>query len=894
MPTRPADRFMPILRRAVLAGTARGRSDGQLLGAFIADRDADAFAGLVRRHGPMVLGVCRRVTGDHTTADDAFQAVFLVLARRAMAIKPREQVGNWLYGVAYRTAIKARMVLARRRSREKQVDVMPEPPVSPPAAWSDLQPVIDEELARLPDKLRLPVVLCDLEGRPQREVARHLGVPAATLATRLASARRTLAHRLTSRGVTLSGGALAGLLTAHGTVTAVPHNLAYGLAHAAEAVAGGNILTSLVSPHAIQLSEGVIRMMFLSKLKMIAVVLVTALTLSGGLGIGLVPAVAGSDPLPDTTQKSMSGTPAPAGNDLTKVNTELFKVVIDDRNLDAEVDDATFLRRLSLDLRGDVPTPIEMWFFVADPDAGKRAKVIAWMIDDETILAQLANKLGVQQDTIRLVRIAISRENRPVLLVAVTPNAGQKDQPARLYSLQRRERIEIEGDAPRTAEIAYFLGDPSDASKVNLWDNETEKHVMWTRKAIWEMRDVERGQQVGQGRRHARLKTNNDGESWYRSVKEGYFTWMDTASNGSAWVQVEGDKLTWFKPFIGQGVAVTDLDSDGQIDLFVALDAGTDSDTEFLKRVLLDVRGTAPTTLEEKYFAEDKDPRKREKLLDTLLKEPGVAKKLGDDWKKKMLETQSKPAQGQHQLRWRMFEPNGLLVFPKPNNSKTPQPSADPNKPGIEWRVIPANPNSPRPPADPTKPSVELHVVPANPKAPQPPADPAKPGIGWQVVPATPKPPQPPADPTKPVIELQVVPATPQAPQPPAPPRRVIIEEDVVRVPLDPRKPQQPGSPQPPAHQTTRLEKLVDELLAAKKTDAEMLEAVTLATVGRLPSDIEKRLTLGLVAKAQDRKGAWVEVAKAMTTEEGAKRGQAEVHVIPRATVVVPTPPAKK
>jgi len=135
---------------------------------------------------------------------------------------------------------------------------------------------------------------------------------------------------------------------------------------------------------------------------------------------------------------------------------------------------------------------------------------------------------------------------------------------------------------------------------------------------------------------------------------------------------------------------------------------------------------------------------------------------------------------------------------------------------------------------------------------------------------------------------------TPQAPQPPAPPRRVIIEEDVVRVPLDPRKPQQPGSPPPPAHQTRPLEKLVDELLAAKKTDAEMLEAVTLATVGRLPSDIEKRLTLGLVAKAQDRKGAWVEVAKAMTTEEGAKRGQAEVHVIPRTDVVVPTPPAKK
>src|SRR5580698_473499 len=252
MPTRPANRLMPTLRRVVLAGTVNDRTDGQLLGAFVVDRDADAFAGLVRRHGPMVLGVCRRVTGDLTSADDAFQAVFLVLARRAAAVKPREQVGNWLYGVAFRTAIKARAVLARRRCREKQVEVMPEPPVPPADVWSDLQPVIDEELARLPDKLRMPVVLCDLEGRTQREVAKHLGVPPATLATRLASARRTLAQRLTRRGVTLSGGALAGLLTTHGTGAAVSHSLAYGLAQAAESIAGGSIATSLVSPHAIQ------------------------------------------------------------------------------------------------------------------------------------------------------------------------------------------------------------------------------------------------------------------------------------------------------------------------------------------------------------------------------------------------------------------------------------------------------------------------------------------------------------------------------------------------------------------------------------------------------------------------------------------------------------------
>ena len=382
-------RLMPTLRRVVLAGATADRTDGQLLGAFVADRDADAFAGLVRRHGPMVLGVCRRVTGDHTTADDAFQAVFIVLARRASAVKPREQVGNWLYGVAYRTALKARAVLARRRSREKQVDVMPEPPLTDAARaeWADLQPLIDEELARLPDKLRLPVVLCDLEGRAQRDVAKQLAIPPATLATRLATARRTLAGRLTKRGVTLSGGALAGLLSIHGRASAVPYALTHGVMRAAEAVAGGNVLSTLVSAHAVQLSEGVMRMMLLSKLKAIAVIALTALTLSGGLGLGLMPAYAGSRNAStegDTpTAARLAGVPAGS----------IDKFV--DQNINIEMDDVAFLRRLSLDLRGLLPTDVETFFFVSDEDDNKRGKVATWMTDDDEAKVIVAKRLGV-------------------------------------------------------------------------------------------------------------------------------------------------------------------------------------------------------------------------------------------------------------------------------------------------------------------------------------------------------------------------------------------------------------------------------------------------------------------------------------------------------------------
>ena len=236
----------------------------------------------------MVLGVCRRVTGDSTAADDAFQAVFIVLARRAGAVKPREQVGNWLYGVAYRTALKARAVLARRRSREKQVDVMPEPPVSHRTStdWADLQPLIDEELARLPDKLRVPVVLCDLEGRAQRDVAKHLGIPPATLATRIASppsagrtadqARRHALGRRARRPAQRQRHGLGRALRA-----------GQGVMRAAEAVAGGGVVSTLVSAHAVQLSEGVMRMMLLTKLKAVAVTAVTVLALTGGLGLGL-------------------------------------------------------------------------------------------------------------------------------------------------------------------------------------------------------------------------------------------------------------------------------------------------------------------------------------------------------------------------------------------------------------------------------------------------------------------------------------------------------------------------------------------------------------------------------------------------------------------------------
>src|SRR5262249_28051790 len=129
----------------------------------------------LRRHGPMVRGVCKRLLGSHQDAEDAFQATFLVLVQKARSITPRERVAGWLYGVACRAARKAGA--ARKRSRERQVDVLPEPATVAEGLWLDVEPLLDQELNRLPEKYRLAVVLCDLEGRTRKEVARLLGWP---------------------------------------------------------------------------------------------------------------------------------------------------------------------------------------------------------------------------------------------------------------------------------------------------------------------------------------------------------------------------------------------------------------------------------------------------------------------------------------------------------------------------------------------------------------------------------------------------------------------------------------------------------------------------------------------------------------------------------------------
>jgi RNA polymerase sigma factor (sigma-70 family) len=268
----------------------RALADGELLESYLRSRDDAAFEALVRRHGPMVWGVCRRALPHYHDAEDAFQATFLVLVRKAASVRPRELVAGWLYGVAHQTARKARATVARRRGREWQVAEMPEPTAAEPERWDELRPLLDQELSRLPQKFRAAVLLCDLEGKTRKEAARQLGVPEGTLAAWVARGRGMLARRLSRRGLALSGAAAAAALSRAAATGAVPHAVVCSTVKAAHLFWAGQ--AAAASPNAVALAEGVLRSMFLKRLKMIGCVLLAVAAAAGVLtAIGmLVPA----------------------------------------------------------------------------------------------------------------------------------------------------------------------------------------------------------------------------------------------------------------------------------------------------------------------------------------------------------------------------------------------------------------------------------------------------------------------------------------------------------------------------------------------------------------------------------------------------------------------------
>jgi RNA polymerase sigma factor (sigma-70 family) len=267
-----------------IAGLAVGAdpTDQKLLESFAARRDEEAFAALVRRHGPLVWNVCRRVLNHVQDAEDAFQATFLVLARKAAALHWQPEVGNWLYAVAVRTASKARASAGRRRCQEKElVDASAKEPTGE-ADWDEIRPLLDEEVKRLPEKYRAPVVLCYLKGKTYEEAAQILGWPAGTISGRLARARELLRKQLGRRGLGLSGALVGTFLTRNTVSAALPEGLAGAAVKAALLIAAGQAAT--VSTPVLTLAKGELQTMFVTKLKLAGAILLATTLLSTGLG----------------------------------------------------------------------------------------------------------------------------------------------------------------------------------------------------------------------------------------------------------------------------------------------------------------------------------------------------------------------------------------------------------------------------------------------------------------------------------------------------------------------------------------------------------------------------------------------------------------------------------
>jgi RNA polymerase sigma factor (sigma-70 family) len=288
MPGQPST----ILRQIDLAfnvGTVVGLTDAELVERFVARPGPvaeAAFAALVRRHGPMVHRVCRSIVRDHHDAQDAAQATFLILARKAGSLRVGTSLGPWLHGVACRVASNARAAAARRRTHESRAAGMT-PTLVSDQGRDDVGPIVHEEIARMPDRYRDPVVLCDLEGRTYQEAAHLLGRPVGTIKSRLARGREHLRGRIIRRGVAPAALASAGLLSARSARSAAWTASIEATSRIAAQLAAGRAASDLMPSAVLALMEGALKMMYLSRLKLAAAILLI------GCGASSVPVICG-------------------------------------------------------------------------------------------------------------------------------------------------------------------------------------------------------------------------------------------------------------------------------------------------------------------------------------------------------------------------------------------------------------------------------------------------------------------------------------------------------------------------------------------------------------------------------------------------------------------------
>jgi RNA polymerase sigma factor (sigma-70 family) len=325
--------FIRHLRGVLATRESAGLTEAELWKRYVHEHDEAAFATLLHRHGPMVLRVCRGILRNEHDAEDAFQATFLILVRRATSLRSPDTIANWLYGVARRTALEAKGAAAQRR--KKEAAILPKM-ATPEVVYDDLRSALGQELEQLAQKYRSAVILCDLEGRTRQEVARQLGWPEGTVASRLARGRSMLAKRLARRGFT--GAFVAGVL-GDGTASAcLPTGLVTSTIRAAclsttkEATA-----RAFFSAKAIALAEGVLKSMLLTKVKIVVSALlvlgIVCLGAGGMISRTLATEVAGEEP---SLQEQSQSNPGDQHERLMELKRQLREIQYDIARLEQE------------------------------------------------------------------------------------------------------------------------------------------------------------------------------------------------------------------------------------------------------------------------------------------------------------------------------------------------------------------------------------------------------------------------------------------------------------------------------------------------------------------------------------------------------------------------------
>jgi RNA polymerase sigma factor (sigma-70 family) len=408
MPHGPTTSVLRFLRRLVAVRADSKTTDGELLARFTTHRDEAAFAELLRRHGPMVLGVCRRVLRNVHDVDDAFQATFLVLVRKAGSLSTPEAVGNWLHGVAYRTALKARTAAVRRRQCEQDMADVPAPEASDAVLWSSLRPVLDEEIQRLPAHYRTAFVLCHLEGMTNDEAARCLGCPTGTILSRLSRARERLRARLTRRGITLSTAALGAVVMDQAAAAPVPDVLNATTLGSSLTLAVTGRVGDLVSPHVITLMEGVLQAMFMRKLKIVAAPLALVLAAGGG-ALGYQRLAAQPPPAQKPQDVSSRDQAPPAGRD------------------GAGLADVQLQKKLKGLMENRLDAAKEMWRARAEElVAGRTTVDVLLTASDRVTKAQLEMATS-EADRLKILETQVQRLQKVQTILEVRFNTGKEN-----------------------------------------------------------------------------------------------------------------------------------------------------------------------------------------------------------------------------------------------------------------------------------------------------------------------------------------------------------------------------------------------------------------------------------------------------------------------------------